>query len=104
LPVEAGNMGGKRFLFFAHIFIRGNATWMTSSKFWMADRKSSLKSEAHCFSDAFPIDMKRPLNHNRMKSSFRGIRRTMDRIVKKKGIKPLTMKQVEKMVHDVGVR
>ena len=30
---------------------------------------------------------------------------TMDRIVKKKGIKPLTMKQVEKIVHDVrGVR
>lgn len=29
----------------------------------------------------------------------------MDRIVKKKGIKPLTMKQVEKIVHDVrGVR
>jgi hypothetical protein len=26
---------------------------------------------------------------------------TMDRIVKKKGIKPLTMKQVEKIVHDV---
>lgn len=30
---------------------------------------------------------------------------TMDRIAKKKGIKPLTMKQVEKIVHDVrGVR
>ncbi len=30
---------------------------------------------------------------------------TMDRIVKKKGIKPLTMKQVERIVHDVrGVR
>jgi len=30
---------------------------------------------------------------------------TMDKIVKKKGIKPLTMKQVEKIVHDVrGVR
>ena len=30
---------------------------------------------------------------------------TMDRIVKKKGIKPLTMKQVEKIVHDArGVR
>ena len=29
----------------------------------------------------------------------------MDRIVKRKGIKPLTMKQVEKIVHDVrGVR
>jgi len=26
---------------------------------------------------------------------------TMDRIVKKRGIKPLTMKQVEKIVHDV---
>jgi hypothetical protein len=26
---------------------------------------------------------------------------TMDRIVKKKGIKPLTMKQVEQIVHDV---
>lgn len=30
---------------------------------------------------------------------------TIDKIVKKKGIKPLTMKQVEKIVHDVrGVR
>jgi len=30
---------------------------------------------------------------------------SMDRIVKRKGIKPLTMKQVEKIVHDVrGVR
>jgi hypothetical protein len=30
---------------------------------------------------------------------------TMDRIVKKKGIKPLTLKQVEKIVHDArGVR
>ncbi|MFH1973993.1 MAG: hypothetical protein ABIJ52_00345 [Pseudomonadota bacterium] len=30
---------------------------------------------------------------------------TMDRIVKKRGIKPLTMKQVEQIVHDVrGVR
>jgi len=26
---------------------------------------------------------------------------SMDRIVKRKGIKPLTMKQVEKIVHDV---
>jgi len=26
---------------------------------------------------------------------------TMDRIVKKRGIKPLTMKQVEQIVHDV---
>jgi len=26
---------------------------------------------------------------------------TMDRVVKKRGIKPLTMKQVEQIVHDV---